>query len=126
MAAVTITNLGKNLLRNALDGVGSLPKINYVAVGTGSTAPAATDTQLGAEVFRKAVTSYANGANPGEGLILMSLGPQDIPGTTIQEVGWFVGGSPTSGSGTMVARVLYNHAHTALENINMQLDNTVG
>lgn len=120
MAAVTITNGGLNAVRDALAGL-----ITYVAVGTGTAAPAATDTQLGNETFRKAVTSTGNGTNPGEGLFTMSLSPQDAVGVAITEVGWFAGGSLTANSGTLIARVLYSHTHTNLENVNLNLDSTV-
>ena len=125
MAAITITNVGLNMMRDSLKAVGS-PTITYVALGTSATAPAATDTQLGTEVFREAVTSYANGGATGEILINMYLAPNDIAGTTVQEVGFF-GGAATgaANSGTLLAHGLYSHAHTNLESIQFQLDLTI-
>ena len=79
MSAITITNAGLNLLRDALDGANNA-KITYVALGTSSTAPAVTDTLLGAETFRKAVSTYTNGASTGEILVSMYLGPNDDVG----------------------------------------------
>src|SRR5258708_6888219 len=60
----TLTNAGHNLFRDASKGAAN-PKISYVALGTGSTAPTTGDTKLQAEVYRKAISSYTNGANPG-------------------------------------------------------------
>lgn len=93
----------------------------WVAIGTGTTAPAATDTGLVAEVFRKAVTSVAAGASPGELIITMYLGPTDSVGTVIGEVGVFAGAtaSATAGSGVLMGRALYSHTHTNAESISI-------
>ena len=124
MPAVTITNAGLNLFRDARRGLVTDTSIKYIAVGTSSTTPAATDTQLGAEVFRKALTSSANGAAAGEGLYTVYLSPQDAIGVAIAEVGWFAGSSAsgTANSGVLIARVLYSHTKTANESVNDVLD----
>lgn len=127
MPTVQITNAGVNLIRDALRGVVASDQIKYVAIGTGSTAPTAGDTQLQAETFRKAMTSTSNGANPGEGLFTMALSPQDAVGTAIAEVGWFGGpsASATPGSGVLLGRALYSHNKTGKESLNLQFDLTV-
>ncbi len=127
MAAITITNDGLNLLRNGMEGADN-PLITYVALGTSNTTPTANDHTLGSEVFRKAVTSYANGASPGEILISMYLSPNDAVGDNIQEVGFFGGSSATSAAntGVLLARGLYSHnPKTNTESITFQLDFTV-
>ena len=126
MAAITITNDGLNLIRDGLKA-GNNPKITYVALGTSSTAPAAGDHTLGAEVFRKAVSSYTNGASNGEILINMYLAPGDTVGTNIQEVGFFGGAATSSANtGVLLAHGLYAHnPKTAVESIQFQLDFTV-
>lgn len=127
MSAITITNAGLNLLRDALNG-NNTAKITYVALGTSNTTPTAGDTQLGNEVFRKAVTSYTNGASNGEVLINMYLAPNDAVGDNIQEVGFF-GGSTATGtanSGILLAHGLYSHIPKQnTESIQFQLDFTV-
>lgn len=127
MTAVTITNAGQNLLRDALNGVaGATPKVLYVAIGTGSTAPAVTDTQLVAEVFRKAVTSVSTGAGVGEGLVNMYLAPGDAVGVVIGEVGWFAGSATSAAnSGVLIARALYSHTKLVTESVQFTLDITV-
>lgn len=127
MATATVTNAGLNLLRDSMRGVLNNTQILYVAVGTGSTAPAATDTQLQTEVFRKALTSSSNGAAAGEGVFTLYLSPQDVVGTAIAEVGWFAGSSATgtTNSGVLVARALYSHTKTANESINVAFDITL-
>lgn len=126
MTAVTITNAGLNLLRDALDGLAVNCKVAYVAIGTGSTAPAVTDTQLGAEVFRKPITNFTNGASVGESLINMYLAPGDAVGDVVGEIGWFAGAATgAANSGTMVARALYSHTKLISESIQFTLDSTV-
>lgn len=122
MSAITITDVGRNLLRDSLRGA-STPLISYVALGTDNTAPSSANTMLGAEVFRKSVTSYTLGAT-GEVLINMYLAPTDSVGTGIQEVGFFGGGTATSAanSGVLLARGLYSHPHVSTESIIFQLD----
>jgi hypothetical protein len=122
MSAITITDVGRNMLRDALRGA-STPLIAYVALGTDNTAPSGANTMLGAEVFRKSVTSYSAGAT-GEVLINMYLAPTDSVGTGIQEVGFFGGSSATSAanSGVLLARGLYSHSHVNTESIIFQLD----
>src|SRR5579863_6489657 len=89
----------------------NVPTIKYVAIGTSSTAPAVTDHTLGAEVFRKAVTSYANGAAVGELLVTGFLAAGDAVGVNIQEVALFAGNSATAtpNTGVLVGRGLYSH-----------------
>lgn len=127
MAAITITNAGLNMIRDGLSGA-NLPRIFYVGLGTSTTAPAATDTQLGNEVFRKAVTSTTNGASPGEVLINMYLAPGDAIGYNIQEVGFFGGNTANGGfnSGVLLAHGLYAHNPKQItESIQFTLDFTV-
>ncbi len=123
MSAITITNNGLNLLRDGMQGT-SNPKITYVALGTDSTTPAVTDTQLGAEVFRKVVSSYTTGST-GETLVNMFLSPSDLVGTTVSEVGFFGGNaSATANSGVLLAHGLYSHTHLGTESIQFTLDYT--
>lgn len=119
-----ITNAGLNLLRDALGGFVTDAQIHYVAIGTSGTAPAAGDTQLGAEVYRKAVTRVDNTVGTGQVKTTLLLAPTDSAGTAIAEIGWFAGASATAtaNSGVLVAHVLYSHTHTNQESI--QIDRT--
>jgi hypothetical protein len=121
MSAITITTAGRNLLRDGGSGAQN-PKVTYVALGTSSTAPTIGDTQLGGEIFRKAITSYTTGAN-GEILINGYLAPSELVGITVQEVGFFGGNATkTANSGTLLARGLFAHTHIITESIQLQLD----
>jgi hypothetical protein len=127
MASITITNAGLNLLRDGTRGANT-PTITYVALGTSNVAPTVNDVQLGNEVFRKAVTSWTNGANPGEILIDMYLAPGDAIGDNIQEVGFFGGSSanPSANTGVLLAHGLYAHNPKGnTESITFQMDLTI-
>jgi hypothetical protein len=121
---IQITNVGVNMMRSANAGTNN-PVISYVALGTGNTAPSATDNQLVNEVLRKPVTSYANGAT-GEILITGYFSTSDAVGVTIQEIGFFGGGSATSAanSGALVARGLYTLSKTNNQSLQAVLDLT--
>src|SRR5260370_42620226 len=115
----TYTNAGHNLFRDSTKGAAN-PAITYVALGTGTNAPTTGDHTLQTEVFRKKVSSYTNGTNPGEVHIDLYLGPGDIVNGAIAEVAFFGGNaSSTANSGTMLCRGLYSppHTHTAAESI---------
>jgi hypothetical protein len=124
MAAITITNAGRNLRRDGMAGANN-PKITYVALGTSNTPASVSDTKLGNETFRKKVSSYTNGST-GEILINMYLSDSDAIGVGIQEVGFFGGStaSSTPNSGVLLARGLYTHTKTNVESITFQLDFT--
>lgn len=122
-----IVNVGLNLLRDALGGYVTNAAIKYVAIGTSATAPAAGDTQLGAEVFRKVLTGVPNQIGQSQLQTVMWLGPADSVGTIIAEVGWFAGASATAtaNSGVLVSHVLYSHTHTASESIQFTRTDTL-
>lgn len=126
MSAITITNAGLDLLRSGIGGSDN-PKITYVAVGTSNTTPTVNDTKLGAEAFRKKISSYTNGASHGEILVNGYLNANDAVGVNIQEVGFFGGNSATSAanSGILVARGLFSHTKLNTEGIPLQLDLTI-
>lgn len=122
----TYTNAGHNLMRDGESGANN-PKITYVALGTSSTAPAVGDTKLGAEVFRKKVASYTNGANPGEVIVGGYIAPGDANGVNIQEVGFFGGSAANANAntGVLVAHGLYAPGtKTNTQSIQITLDKT--
>lgn len=99
---------------------------NYSASTTSVTpTPAAGDTTLHNETFRKAVTiQSAPGA--GQALTTLYLAPQDA-NSVIAELGWFAGASASgvAGSGALVAHVLYNHQHGATESLQINRTDTL-
>ena len=125
---ITVTNDGLNAVRDNLNKVAGATSlgITYLAIGTGTQATPATAHGLANEVFRMAITGYANGANPGEGLISALLSPTSAAGFAISEVGFFGGAATgTSGSGTLFFYALFSHTHTGTESIQFTADSTV-
>src|SRR5260221_12132782 len=121
MPTITKTDVGLNLIRSSNSGTAN-DIITYVSLGTDSTVPTTGDIKLGAEVFRKKITSYVNGIT-GEIFISMYLAPGDTVGTAIAEVGFWGGNaSNTPNSGVLLARGLYSHTKTAVASIQFVLD----
>lgn len=120
-----ITTAGKNLLAKALRESTDC-EIKYIAIGSSNTAPSTSDSQLGSETFRKAVTSQVAG---GSGVTITNLyvAPEEAVGT-IEEIGFFSGStaSATTNSGTLYARVLYSRTKTAVESIQIERTDTIG
>jgi hypothetical protein len=83
-------------------------QIKYFALGTGTAAVSPSNTALGSEQYRKQITQITN---PSTGVVqsVCSFGATEA-NFTITEIGVFCGPSAgsTSGSGTMLSRVLVN------------------
>lgn len=124
----TITNLLFNFYRDALAGDladGTEFEIKYLALGDDNTAPAVTDTLLGNETFRKALTSTSK---PGVGQYetIVYIAPAEAIGL-IEELGWFAGPLAGAGAdtGTLIARVLWSRNKTALESVQVERLDTI-
>lgn len=120
-----ITNAGLDLLVAGLAGTDC--EIKYVALGSDDTPPAAGDSDLGDEEYRRAVTSQTAGATGVTDTVTI-IPPEDATSFTIREIGWFGGASATStpGSGVLVARVLYERTKTNLESLQIDRSDTIG
>lgn len=95
---------GRNLLRDFLarDDVTGL---THMAIGTGTAAPAATDTKLANEVYRDTFTQVTKIDGGLE--LRMYLPSSAANGLTITEAGLFGGGATAAkDSGTLYSRVL--------------------
>lgn len=99
-----VTRLGRNSLRDALQGVGE-PEISWVAVGSGSDPVSDEDTLLQAEFFRKLVTSQS-ALGIGEVLTTMYISEGEGNSAVIREIGWFSEATSTPDSGVLMARVV--------------------
>lgn len=105
-------NAGRTALLNFIASAGGSTGITYFAVGTGTAAPLATDTQLGNEVFRKAVSSTTVSGNQ----ILISTFFLAAEGNfSYTEAGPFggTGASGTANSGTLYAHAPYVYTKTS-------------
>ena len=76
--------------------------LDYIAVGSGTTAPAGSDTKLENETARKAVASSQSSGN--KKYVSVYFGLNEANGT-INEVGAFSGGSTAPNSGTLFSRI---------------------
>lgn len=121
MTAMTVTDTGRNLCTSAVQNTNTL-YIKYIAIGTDGTTPSSGQTKLGAEAFRKAITSYTIGST-GQIYINVYIGPSEAVGVAIAEIGVFGGAAATSAanSGVMIGRGLYTHAKSNLESIQLQI-----
>lgn len=121
MSTATITTDGLNLKSRVERGL-DVSLVAYVALGSGTSTPTNSQHALDSEVFRKAITSVAEGSAPGEILINMYLSASDANGLNIQEVGFFGGSSAggTPNSGIMFARALYSPPSTKSVNFSVQ------
>lgn len=118
-----ITTVGRNLMRDLLSGAVVDGEIKYVGLGSSTTAPAITQTQLVAEQFRKQITAQSATAT-GQVTTTAYIAPQEANLFRIEEIGWFATTAATgvANSGVMVARVLYSRQKNNLESL--QIDRT--
>jgi hypothetical protein len=121
----TITDSGLNMLRETMRGIITDAEIKYIAVGTNNTAVSTSDTQLGTEVFRKAV--YSKTAVSTGVLQTIAILTETEAVANIQEIGVFAGStaSITANTGIMISRILYNRNKTNLESIQIQRTDTI-
>lgn len=120
----------KNLLTNAngtqfqrmLRGQSHDMTIAYFAVGTGTTAPARTDTTLANEAFRKQVTQLSSSRSGTDfrvtSVCSLSSGEANF---RIREVGVFCGATATAtaNTGTMISRVLVDFTKNSNQVLNI-------
>ena len=83
--------------------------LNYGAVGTGSTAPGAGDTQLSAEIFRNATASVDTSDKDTNALVIISFfyATTDFTNANVNEFGNFIDGSASANSGRIFSRILF-------------------
>lgn len=96
-----VTVAGRNQIRDLLYAAGAGTPITHFAIGTGSTAVAAADTALVAEVQREEVSQFTAASQ----LLTIAyfLPSTDLNGQTLREAGLF----NASAAGTMHARYVF-------------------
>jgi hypothetical protein len=98
-ASTAVVNAGRAILTNRIIGSGTEPK--YVAVGTGSTAVALTDTTLGTEVETRATGTSSRTTTTSTNDTYQVVGTVTASASrTIAEVGLF----DASSSGNLFVR----------------------
>lgn len=103
-------NVGRTVALDFLAGNGTPSGITYFAVGTGAGTPAASDTQLSAEVFRKAVSTVTLSGNQ---VLFGTLFNTTDANDNYTEAGLFGNGATaTANSGTLFAHAAYYYDKT--------------
>jgi len=122
-----IMDAGLNMMRDLLSGAITDGEIKYVALGDGSAPTAAGQVALQNERFRKIVTAQSNDTQPGKLFTDLFVADFEANNFECQEIGWFAGAgsTTTSGSGIMVARVLYHRQKTNLESWTIRRTDTI-
>lgn len=112
------TTIGRNVLARRLSGNTTYTGIvNYTALGTNNTAPAITDTQLGTETYRKALSSgtYSNNIAYLETFYTAA----EVSGT-FEEYGMFIDGNAAANSGQIFNRFIQTITKSVVETMNVQ------
>lgn len=104
-----LTTAGKTAVANALADPAGNTQVLYVELGTGTNAPALTDVALQTPVYRKAIASW-NNVGPIVSLTAY-FNLTEVSGT-FREIGYFIGGSGTIGTGTLLTRLAINRTKT--------------
>ena len=101
---VSSSNHGRNLICQRLAGLTTYDlAVGYVEMGTSATAPTNADTDLNAAVVRAGSPAYSISNNVLT--LRFFLADGTVANNTYNEMGTFIGGSATLGSGQM-----WNHA----------------
>ena len=108
--------VGRTMIMNNLTNTSptNTLRINYGALGTGTTAPADGDTAMETETYRKLVSSQTNSTNVG--YVSMFYAATDCNGT-YKEVGLFSDGEAGSGTGILVVHSAVNITKSAIQTL---------
>lgn len=121
-----VVTAGKNSIASALQGTTANNKgiITYCALGTGTTAPEATDTTLETEIFRKLIS--VRGVDGNVATFSTYYTTSEANGE-LKEAGLF--GDDASGSadsGTLFCRVAINRTKTTGDTLTLVWTVTIG
>ena len=120
-----ITDDGLDQIRDAYLNFTDFSEPEFLAFGNDDTAPAVTDSILGAEFGRVPITDKDVG---GVGVAITRAFISAIEGNEeiIEELGWFADANENIDTGVLLARVLYNRNKTELESILVTRTDTFG
>lgn len=90
----------------------------YVAIGDGTAEPSQADTGLANERFRKAASIYRD----GEQVVVECQVTETEANFNWKEIGLFVGGSATAGSGTLLSRALVDEPKDELRTVTVSFE----
>ncbi len=107
--------------RIASDNANSL-NVNFGALGTDPTGLNNANIKLGVEIFRKAISSFANSSNQAFLSFFYGAGEGTA---TIKEFGTFIDATITPDSGVLLSRVIINVIKTATDTLTVDVTYTV-
>lgn len=117
--------VGRAAIANALTDATPAPattRINYVALGSGTNAPANGDTTLQTETYRNTVASETNASNIA--YITGFFSATETSGT-YREAGLFIEGTGSANSGTLLSRVAINITKSSSETLTLDWSLTI-
>lgn len=115
---------GKESIADRLAGDANRGIVTYCAVGTGTNAPALTDTQLQTELFRKLI---ALRSQSGKIASFRTYYNASEANGTLREAGLFGDDATgTANSGTLFCRLAINRTKTSADTLTIQWDVTIG
>ena len=97
--------------------------VNKAALGSSTTTPAISNTQLGTEVYRNNIASKSNAANVVS--VTAYFNPTETTGT-YREAGIFVDGTGAANTGVLVSRVAINITKTSSQTLTLEWTLTIG
>jgi len=115
MKSMIMNNLIEDVPTNSMS-------INYVALGTGTNAPAAGNTQLQTETYRNIIASKTQDNNVG--YITGFFSDLEVSGT-FREIGLFSNATASANSGVLVSRVAINVAKSTSESLTVDWTLTI-
>lgn len=122
-----VVNDGLEAIADVLAGQGTYTGIiNYGAVGTGTTAATATETDLVAEVARTTVaTTDVSSIATGQIVLSFFFTQASFTNANIKEWGLFIDGTASADSGQMFSRTLFNTTISKAANETLTVDSTI-
>jgi hypothetical protein len=119
-----VPTVGRTMIANNLTNVSptNVMKITHSALGSGSTAPANSDTQLATETYRNAIASISNATNTGYATGFYTT--TETSGT-YAEVGLFCNGTGSANSGVLLSRVLASITKTTSQTLTIDWTLTI-
>lgn len=119
-----VPTVGRTMIANNLTSASptNVMKITHVALGSSTSTPANSDTQLGTETYRNAVASLTNASNIGYATGFYSA--SETSGT-YREIGLFSNGTGSANSGILLSRVSVNITKTTSETLTLDWTLTI-
>lgn len=119
-----LPTVGRTMLADQLTNASpdNTPVVNFIALGTGTTAPANGDTILETETYRNAVASITNANNIA--YITGFFNATETNGT-FREAGVFSDGTSSADTGILISRVAINITKSVTETLTLDWTLTI-